>query len=133
MKESNANFVRPMHIAPRRAQVDVTDKFGLVMVVPAANNEGDESDPNIWQERLDIMRDVTIYYRNNPSVIFYEACNQILSAQHMQDMLNVRLTWDPFGGRMAGLRSNDDSVTQGIREFSCTMDGARTACSSNLP
>ena len=124
MKQANANFIRPMHIAPRRAMVDAADKFGFIIVCPAANNEGDDTDTNIWQERLDDMRDVTIYFRNNPSVMFYEGCNQILTAQHMIDMKTVRLTWDPNGGRMAGLRSNDSDVTQGIREYSCTMDGA---------
>jgi len=124
IKESHGNFVRPMHIAPRPIQVSAADKFGIVMVVPAANNEGDSKEKEIWQERLDIMRDVTIYYRNNPSVLFYEGCNQILSTQHMADMKNIRLKWDPYGGRLAGLRSNDDNATQGIREYSCTMDGA---------
>jgi len=123
MKDNNANFVRPMHIAPRKVQVEAADKFGIVMTCPAANNEGDETDTNKWQERLDIMRDVTIYFRNNPSVLFYEGCNQILTAQHMQDMKNVRLTWDPNGGRLSGLRSNDGDVTQTIREYSATMDG----------
>jgi hypothetical protein len=102
IKESNGNFVRPMHIAPRPIQVAAADKFGVVMVVPAANNEGDTKEPDIWQERLDDMRDVTIYYRNNPSVLFYEGCNQILSTQHITDMKNVRLTWDPYGGRWPG-------------------------------
>ena len=124
IKESNGNFVRPMHIAPKPIQVAAADKFGVVMVVPAANNEGDSKEADIWQERLDIMRDATIYYRNNPSVLFYEGCNQKLSTQHMEEMKKIRLTWDPYGGRMAGLRSNDNDSTQGIREFSCTMDGA---------
>ena len=124
LKDNNANFMRPMHIAPRKVMVEAADKFGVVMVCPAANNEGDDTDVNKWQERLDIMRDVTIYFRNNPSVLFYEACNQILTAQHMTDMLNVRLQWDPSGGRLAGLRSNDTDTTQGIREYSATMDGS---------
>jgi beta-galactosidase len=123
MKENNANFVRPMHIAPRKVQVEAADKYGIIMTVPAANNEGDTTGDE-WQERLDIMRDVTIYFRNNPSVLFYEGCNQILTAAHMQQMKDVKTTWDPFGGRMAGLRSNDDSTTNDIREYSCTMDGA---------
>ena len=123
MKENNANFVRPMHIAPRKVQVEAADKFGVVMVCPAANNEGDEANVDRWQQRLDIMRDVTVYFRNNPSVLFYEACNQALTAQHMRDMKNVRLTWDPNGGRLAGLRSNDGNVTQSVREYSATMDG----------
>ena len=132
IKESNGNFVRPMHIAPKPVQVAAADKFGIVMVVPAANNEGDSKESEIWQERLDIMRDVTIYYRNNPSVLFYEGCNQILTNQHMADMKKIRMTWDPFGGRLAGLRSNDNNVTQDVREFSCTMDGASTQTANPL-
>ncbi len=44
----------------------------------------------------------------------------------MTDMKNIRLTWDPYGGRMAGLRSNDTGTTKtlGIREYGATMDGA---------
>ena len=76
IKEDNGNFVRPMHIAPKPIQVAAADRFGVVMVVPAANNEGDSKEADVWRERLDIMRDVTIYYRNNPSVLFYEGCNQ---------------------------------------------------------
>jgi len=132
IKETNGNFVRPMHIAPRPIQVTAADKFGVVMVVPAANNEGDTKEPDIWQERVDDMRDVIIYYRNNPSVLFYEGCNQILSTQHVTDMKNVRLTWDPNGGRLAGLRSNDSSTTLGIREYSCTMDGAESQADDPL-
>ncbi len=132
IKESNGNFVRPMHIAPHPIQVAAADKFGVVMVVPAANNEGDTKEPDIWQERVDDMRDVTIYYRNNPSVLFYEGCNQILSTQHITDMRNVRLTWDPYGGRLAGLRSNDGGTTFGIREYSCTMDGASSQAANPL-
>jgi beta-galactosidase len=59
MKENNANFCRPMHVAPRMEMVKAADKYGVVMVCPAANNEGDDTDPNIWQQRLDIMRDVS--------------------------------------------------------------------------
>ncbi|MGH8046609.1 MAG: sugar-binding domain-containing protein, partial [Chthoniobacterales bacterium] len=122
MKDNNANFVRPMHTGPRKVQVEAADKFGIVMCVPAADNEGDTTNTDVWQQRLDIMRDLTIYFRNNPSVLFYEGANQVISAQHMQDMLNVRLAWDPNGGRLAGTRSNDPNITYGIREYGCTMD-----------
>lgn len=129
MKQNNANFVRPMHVAPRKVQVEAADKFGVVMVVPAANNEGDtdESTPegaSEWQQRLDIMRDVTIYFRNNPSVLFWEGGNSGISALHMQEMLDVRLQYDPNGGRWAGTRSNDTGITDLIREYSSTMDGS---------
>src|SRR5260370_20796549 len=92
MKDNNANFVRPMHIAPRKAQVEAADKFGIIMTCPAANNEGDDTDTNKWQHRLDIMRDVTIYYRNNRTVLFYQGCNHSLTANHTNHMHNIRPT-----------------------------------------
>jgi hypothetical protein len=125
IKASNANFIRAMQCAPHLEQVQAADRYGIVMVVPSAYTEDDVTtspNPDAWQEDLDIMRDNTIYFRNDPSVEFYEACNGQPSAQHMTDMLNIRKTWDPSGGRLAGARTNDTDVTQGIREYSGTMD-----------
>ena len=45
IKEDNGNFMRPMHIAPKPIQVAAADRFGVIMVVPAANNEGDSRRP----------------------------------------------------------------------------------------
>ena len=123
MHEDNGNFCRPMHIAPRKVQVEAADKFGIIMACPAADNEGDDTGTE-WQERLDIMRDVTIYFRNNPSVVFYEAGNQKIAGAHMTDMKNIKNTYDPYGYRFAGTRSTDSDASLGIREYESTMDGA---------
>ena len=124
IKASNGNFLRPMHGAPRRVQVDAADRYGVVMTVPAVATENDEPVEANWVQKLADMRDVTIYYRNNPSVLFYEGCNGDLSAQHMTDMLNVRLAWDPNGGRLTGTRSSGPgSDAYGIREYGSPMDG----------
>lgn len=126
IKESNGNFLRPMHSAPRKVIVDAADKYGVVMTIPAASGENDEPDPVMWAQKLAIMRDVTIYYRNNPSVLFYEGCNGDLGVQHMTDMVNVRKQWDPNGGRLTGTRSTGDgSNAHGIREWAASMDGAQ--------
>ena len=132
IKQSNANFMRAMQCAPHLEQVQAADRYGIVMVVPSAYTEDDQTDANKWQEDLDIMRDNTIYFRNDPSVLFYEACNGEPTAQHMTDMLNVRLQWDPAGGRLAGARTNDTDTTQGIREYSGTMDGAEDQLTTPL-
>ncbi|HWB61222.1 MAG TPA: DUF4982 domain-containing protein [Chthoniobacteraceae bacterium] len=123
MRDDNGNFCRPMHIAPHPSQVEAADKFGVIMVCPAANNEGDEK----FEQRADIMRDVIIAFRNSPSVFFYEGCNQTMSAGHTQAMKDIRIKWDPNGGRMSGLRSNDKGATDNIREYGATMDGAGTS------
>ena len=50
------------------------------------------------------MRDVIIYNRNSPSVIFYECGNQRITAQHMIEMKGLRNEFDPNGGRAIGCR-----------------------------
>ncbi len=132
IKADNGNFIRPMQCAPHLEQIQAADRYGVVMVVPSAYTEDDQTDPNKWQEDLDIMRDNTIYFRNDPSVEFFEACNGEPTAQHMTDMLRIRQTWDPAGGRLAGARTNDGNTTQGIREYSGTMDGTEDQLSTPL-
>jgi hypothetical protein len=126
MKAGGANLCRSMQCAPHLEQVQAADRYGIVMVVPAAYTEDDldssgPPNPEAYQEDLDIMRDNTIYFRNNPSVLFYEACNGDPSAAHMTGMLNIRKQYDPSGGRLAGARTHT-TATNGIREYSGSMD-----------
>jgi beta-galactosidase len=104
MKEAHANFVRPMHTAPKKADVDAADRLGFFVTVPAGDSEQDPTG-RMWDQRVELMRDVTIYYRNHPSVIFYEAGNGGVSPDHMIAMLGVRDQWDPNGNRFAGNRT----------------------------
>ena len=34
-----------------------------------------------WDQRLEVMRDAMIYYRNNPSILFWEAGNTVVNGQ----------------------------------------------------
>ncbi len=121
IKESNGNFIRPMHVAPRQRDVEAADKFGVIYACPAGDAEGD-NEGRQWEQRVELMRDVTIYFRNNPSVVFWEGGNQHIVPEHMQDMLNVRKQWDPHGGRFSGTRSTATDLL-GIAEYGSTMDG----------
>ena len=76
------------------------------------------------------MQNVTIYYRNNPSVAFYEGCNSPLTQQQMLDMRAVRDKWDPNGGRFAGARGTDTVATPAY-EYGSPMDG--TGRSTTIP
>jgi beta-galactosidase len=106
MKQINSFFIRPMHVAPRRHMVDSADRLGIIMVVPAGTGENcpDQVD---WGQHPPVMQNVTIYFRNNPSVAFYEACNGQLDQNQMLQMKAVRDQWDPHGGRFAGARITD--------------------------
>ena len=121
IKQANGNFLRPMHVTPKKRDVEAADKFGVIYACPAGDAEGDATGRQ-WDQRVEAMRNAVIYYRNNPSVVFFEGGNQNVIPDHMQQMLDVRKTWDPYGGRFAGTRSVDASLA-GIEEYGSTMDG----------
>ncbi|MGB8450841.1 MAG: discoidin domain-containing protein [Anaerocolumna sp.] len=125
MKESNANFIRPMHTAPKKADVEAADKLGIIYACPAGDGEGDVTGRQ-WEQRVELMRDITIYFRNNPSVLFYEGGNQFISYDHMTQMKAVRDQWDPHGGRLVGTRSNSD-ILKPVAEYLATMDNPGTS------
>jgi len=125
MKQTNGNFLRPMHCGPRKRDVEAADKFGTIYACPAGDGESDATGRQ-WDQRVEVMRALTIFYRNNPSIVFFEGGNQKILPEHMQEMLNVRKTWDPNGGRFSGTRSFDASLA-GIEEYGSTMDGLGTS------
>lgn len=104
VRESGANFIRWMHVSPKPVAIRAGDKYGVVSVCPAGDKEGDAGGRN-WDMRVEAMRDAIIYFRNSPSVIFYEAGNAAISPEHMQEMTEMRKLLDPDGGRLMGSRS----------------------------
>jgi beta-galactosidase len=129
IKQANGNFIRPMHIAPRKHMVESADRLGIVMVIPAGDGEGCY-DAVRWPQHVALMKNVTIYFRNNPSALFYEGCNSPLTQQQMLDMKAVRDQWDPHGGRFAGARGTDQVATPAY-EYGSPMDG--TGHSTTIP
>jgi beta-galactosidase len=119
MKGMNHNFIRPMHVAPVPHMVTSADRLGIIMVAPAGNGEGC-TDMTRWPQHVALMQAVMIYFRNNPSVAFYEGCNQTLTQEQMVDIVNLRKQWDPYGSRFAGTRGTDSQVT--AMEYQSPMD-----------
>lgn len=108
MVESNANLVRWMHIAPWRQDVESCDRVGLIQAMPAGDAERDV-DGRRWEHRKEVMRDSIVYFRNNPSIVFYESGNESISEPHMAEMKAIRDQFDPHGGRAIGSREMLDS------------------------
>ncbi|MGN1097316.1 MAG: RICIN domain-containing protein [Clostridia bacterium] len=104
VRESGADFIRWMHVSPKPAAIRSGDKYGVVSVCPAGDKEGDQSG-RCWAQRVEAMRDAVIYFRNSPSVIFYEAGNAAITAEHMRQMTEMKKLLDPDGGRYMGCRS----------------------------
>lgn len=119
VRESNANYIRWMHIAPQAADVRSCDRFGIVQICPAGDKEGDPVNdsrlqPRVavrqWEQRAEVMRTTMIYFRNSPSILMWEAGNQVVTVPHMKEMIELRDKWDPRGGRAMGTRHGSDNA-----------------------
>lgn len=103
MVKGGANMVRWMHVTPWKQDVESCDRVGLMQMLPAGDSERDATGRK-WLQRVELMRDAIIYFRNNPSVIVYEAGNNGISEEHMAEMKALRDRFDPHGGRAVGSR-----------------------------
>lgn len=120
IRESNANYIRWMHVAPKPAAIRSGDKYGIVSICPAGDKEKDVEGRQ-WEQRLEVMRDAIIYFRNSPSVWFYEAGNNAVSASHMEEMTKLRKQLDPDGFRLMGCRSISTPEQVASAEWAGTM------------
>src|SRR5208283_5020024 len=94
-------------------------KAGIVEVCPAGDKESDPQGVQ-WNQRVAVMRDAMIYFRNNPSIVFWEAGNTSITVDQMRQMVALRKELDPSGGRAMGARdgvSVDSPAITPIAEY----------------
>ncbi|WP_290379467.1 sugar-binding domain-containing protein, partial [uncultured Muribaculum sp.] len=87
--DHNANFFRWMHVTAWKQDAESCDRVGVMQMLPAGDAERDVEDRR-WGQRTELMRDMIIYFRNHPSVIFYESGNESISCDHMIEMRDIR-------------------------------------------
>ena len=119
IRSTHSNYIRWMHIAPQAVDVRACDRAGIIEVCPAGDKEMDPAldrrlSPRIaarqWEQRMEVMRDAMIFFRNDPSILFWEAGNNVLTPEHMRQMVALRKEWDPNGGRVIGCRGDSDNA-----------------------
>ena len=115
IRASNANLIRWMHISAQPSGIRFTDRYGIVSIQPAGDKEADSTGRQ-WEQRVETMRNSMVYFRNSPSILFWEAGNNWITAAHMQEMTDLRKTWDPNGGRAMGCRAITDDPGFGGKE-----------------
>ena len=98
MAQGNARLVRWMTIMISPQDVSSCDRVGLMQIMPGADRENDSTGRE-WEMRTEIMRDTVIYCRNNPSIVLWEAANNLLTKEHTQEMIALRDRWDPRGSK----------------------------------
>ncbi len=104
IRESNANHIRWMHVAASPADIRSFDRHGIVCTQPAGDKER-ENFGRQWDQRVELMRDVIIAFRNHPSVFFWEAGNNSINKAHMNEMRLLKEKLDPKRGRFMGCRT----------------------------
>ena len=113
IRDSNSNYIRWMHVSPQLVDVSSFDHYGIVEICPAGDAESDVTGVQ-WNQRVAVMTDSIIYFRNHPSILFYEAGNNPPTAAQMQQMVNLKNEWDPNGGRAMGYRDGDNATTDSV-------------------
>jgi beta-galactosidase len=126
IRECHGNYMRWMHVAPQRVDADAFARAGILQVCPAGDKERDATGRQ-WDQRVEVMRDTIIYYRNNPAILFWEAGNTVVTPEHMQQMVDLRKQWDPEGGRVMGTRGDGNnaanSAISSVAEYFGVMIG----------
>ena len=122
IRSTHANYVRWMHISPQAVDVRAFDQAGIIEVCPAGDKEKDVEGRQ-WEQRLEVMRDSMIYFRNHPSILFWEAGNNHITTAHLQQMVDLRKQWDPNGGRVLGCRTLNDASSTPVAEYFGVMIG----------
>jgi beta-galactosidase len=126
IRECHGNYMRWMHVAPQKVDADSFARFGIIQACPAGDKERDAVGRQ-WGQRVEVMRASMIYFRNNPSILFWEAGNTVVTVDHMKEMVALRKQWDPEGGRVIGSRGNGDdaanTATTPIAEYYGVMIG----------
>jgi beta-galactosidase len=126
IRACHGNHMRWMHIAPTKTDADALCRQGIIQVCPAGDKERDAVGVQ-WDQRVAVMRDTIVYFRNNPSILFWEAGNTVITPDHMKQMVALKKQWDPEGGRVIGSRGNGDdaanTATTPIAEYYGVMIG----------
>lgn len=104
IRESNANHIRFMHVAASPSDIRSYDRHGIVCTQPAGDKER-ESFGRQWDQRVELMRDIIIAFRNHPSIFFWEAGNNSINKEHMREMRLLKEKLDPNRGRFMGCRT----------------------------
>ena len=120
IRESGANHIRWMHVAAGAADIRACDRKGVVCTQPAGDKERETSGRQ-WRQRTELMRNILIAFRNHPSILFWEAGNNAISAEHMREMRQLKQELDPRGGRFMGCRTINTEDVLAESEYTGTM------------
>ncbi|MDZ8117073.1 alginate lyase family protein [Pontiella agarivorans] len=120
--EAGGNFLRWGHTCGGPVHLKAADRLGIVTMQPGVDGEGD-CEGHAWDIRLNAWRDVVIYFRNHPALLFWEGGNQSTSRKHAAALRKVVDKYDPYGGRAYGHR-RANNVVMPFSSMSISTEGS---------
>ena len=95
-KAANSNFMRWAHCAGSPGNIQFSDKYGIVVLQPGVDAEGDNAGA-AWTARANAFRSMVTYFRNNPSILIWEGGNQATktSVAHIMEIKQIAAQLDP--------------------------------------
>lgn len=123
MREAGGNFIRWGHCAGGPASISAGDRLGLICDQPGLDGSFDTFG-SAWQLRSDAFRDTIIYYRNNPSILLWEAGNWKICRDHALELRAIADRLDPHGGRAFTFRRAVANLTD-LMDVELGTEGGR--------
>jgi beta-galactosidase len=110
-KAANSNFIRWAHCAGSPGNIQFSDKYGIVVLQPGVDAEGDATGA-AWTARSLAWRSMLTYFRNNPSILIWEAGNQATktSVPHIMELKQIATEVDP--SRTFAMRRENPMIAQ---------------------
>ena len=122
MKDAGGNFIRWGHTSGSPTQIELSDKYGLIVEQPGVDGEGSTVggvySNTAYEVRKNAFRDMLIYYRNSPSIFMWELGNQSMPDKEAKALSDLVAQYDHHGRDSApriNTGSYDDTIASSQR------------------
>jgi len=139
MAAAGGNLWRPGHSTPSEEFIDAADAYGIMIVDPSGEGEGEFSVPcsptcDKATLKTELHRDMIIRDRNHPSILSWEADNGDILTSFAQTLQSLVNQWDatPIPRVQADRSAGVDAHLNGYI-LGCTLSGCENGVKTNNP
>ena len=141
---AGGNLWRPGHSSPSEEFLDAADAYGVMVVDPSGEGEGEFGTPcepscDKGTLKTELHRDMIIRDRNHPSILSWEADNGAILTSFAQTLQGIVNQWDPtpiprvqadrsFATSPPGQEAPDNGYVLG-----CTLSGCENLVKQDFP
>jgi hypothetical protein len=138
LSECGGNLWRPGHSTSSPEFVAACDAYGIMLVQPSGELEGNFATAQItdYKKTLksEVHRDMVVRDRNNPSILSWEVSNGPIDLAFEKQIHTLDSVWDPVHTRAMSDRGNGEAATNGIADiYACSFVGCEVGLHNGHP